>query len=239
MRPRVFLVLASFVLLLALTGCGLTSENSTVPVQGAAFSGTIHGGQQPVVGARIYLLAPSIAGYGAASTSLLSSGFAGSDAVGNYVLSDAGGNFSVTGDYTCTPGTQAYLYASGGNPGAGPNPALGLMTMLGNCPTAGTYAPSEPLVAINEVSTVAAAYAMAGFATDATHVASSGSPAALTGLANAFAAAPNLVNLRVGSASGNQHAGQHPGRVHQLDRHPDNVRHAVLKRAQPLRHQAV
>ena len=193
-------VLATFVLMLSLTGCGISGESPTAPVQGTAFSGSVHGGQQPVVGARIYLLAPSTAGYGAASTSLLTSGYAGSDAIGNYVLSDSGGNFSVTGDYLCTPGTQAYLYATGGNPGAGTNTAVGLMTMLGNCPTAATYAPSEPVVTINEASTIAAAYAMAGFATDATHVGSSGSPAALTGLKNAFAASSNLVNLRFGYA---------------------------------------
>jgi hypothetical protein len=47
---------------------------------------------------------------------------------------------------------------------------------------------------------VAAAYAMAGFATDATHVSSSGTALALTGIANAFANAANLVGLSTGAA---------------------------------------
>ncbi len=183
-----------------LTGCAFNSPGTPAASPGVAFSGTVHGGQQPIAGARIYLLAPSAAGYGSASTSLLTAGIAGTDSIGGYVLSDANGNFSVTGDYTCTPATQAYLYATGGNPGAGTNAAVGLMTVLGTCPIAGTFALADPLVTINEVSTVAAAYAMAGYATDATHVASSGSTAALQGLRNAFAAAANLTGLRYGNA---------------------------------------
>jgi hypothetical protein len=53
---------------------------------------------------------------------------------------------------------------------------------------------------VNEVSTVAAAYAMAGFATDATHVSSSGTALAKVGIANAFANASNLVVIWSGFA---------------------------------------
>jgi streptogramin lyase len=53
---------------------------------------------------------------------------------------------------------------------------------------------------VNEVSTVAAAYAMAGFATDATHVASSGTTLAQIGIANAFANSANLSNITSGAA---------------------------------------
>jgi hypothetical protein len=61
------------------------------------------------------------------------------------------------------------------------------MAVLGNCP-GGTsaFATGTPLVFMNEVSTVAAAYAFAGFATDAVHVSSSGTAAAKLGIANAF-----------------------------------------------------
>jgi hypothetical protein len=62
-------------------------------------------------------------------------------------------------------------------------------------------------VIVNEVSTVAAAYAMAGFATDATHVGSSGTALALTGIANAFANAANLVDLPSGTALATTPAG--------------------------------
>ena len=53
---------------------------------------------------------------------------------------------------------------------------------------------------VNEVSTVATAYAIAGFATDALHVASSGTALAQTGIANAFANATNMETLQTGVA---------------------------------------
>ncbi len=92
------------------------------------------------------------------------------------------------------------MYALGGNPGAGADSAAGLMAVLGNCPATGNFLAATPYILINEVSTVAAAYAFAGFATDATHVGSSGTALALTGIANAFANAGNLVTLSTGAA---------------------------------------
>lgn len=99
-------------------------------------------------------------------------------------------------------GQQVYLYALGGDPGLGigVNPAAGLMAALGACPAAGNFATATPYVVINEVSTVAAAYAFAGFATDATHVSSSGTALAQKGIANAFANAANLETLSTGVA---------------------------------------
>ncbi len=163
----------------------------------------------------VYLLAANTTGYGNASVSLLTSGTAGSDSVGGYVLSGSDGSFSITGDYTCTTGTQVYLYGLGGNPGAGVNASAGLMAALGNCPTAGNFATATPYVVMNEVSTVAAAYAMAGFATDATHVSSSGTAQALVGIANAFATAVNLETLSTGAALATTPAGN--GKVPQAE----------------------
>ncbi len=122
------------------------------------------------------------------------------------MLSGPDGGFSITGDYTCTPNTQVYLYALGGNPGAGTNSASGLLAVLGNCPSAGVFS-SSTFAWINEVSTIAAAYAMAGFATDATHVSSSGSALAQVGIANAFANAANLASLSTGAALATTPAG--------------------------------
>ena len=64
-----------------------------------------------------------------------------------------------------------------------------------------------PYISINEISTVAAAYAMAGFASDATHVSSSGTALAQTGIANAFANATNLANIGTGAANTTTPAG--------------------------------
>jgi len=95
-------------------------------------------------------------------------GYYGQDGSGNYyVTTDPSGNFSVSGDYTCTEGiSHLYIYSIGGNPGAGTNPAAGLMASLQSC-TVPNF--SSTFVDVNEVSTVATAYALAGFAVDATH----------------------------------------------------------------------
>jgi streptogramin lyase len=180
----------------------LTETASSIAEQGAAIVGNVHGGQQPVVGAHVYLMQAGTGGLGTASTSLLQSALTGhSDAVGAYVLTGTDGSFSITADYTCTPNSQVYLYALGGNPGYGGNNSLaGFLAVLGNCPTTGTFAATVPYVWVNEVSTVAAAYAFAGYATDATHVGSSNTSLAQTGIANAFATAANLVNTATGVA---------------------------------------
>jgi hypothetical protein len=132
--------------------------------------------------------------------------------LGAYVLTGSDGSFSISGDYTCIAGQQVYLYALGGDPGlgTGANAAAGLMAALGSCPTGGNFlSGTSPIsyIVVNEVSTVAAAYAMAGFATDATHVGSSGTALALTGIANAFANAANLETIGTGVALATTPAG--------------------------------
>jgi streptogramin lyase len=199
---------------LSLTGCALSNTASPTAETGLSIQGKVHGGQQPIVGAHVYLLAANTTGYGGngiaastsnASVSLLTSSTGHVDTIGYYVLTGSDGSFTITGDYTCTAGQQVYLYALGGNPGAGTNSAAGLMAILGNCP--GTTFPASTYVWINEVSTVAAAYAFAGFATDATHVSSSGTALAKTGIANAFANATNLASLSTGAALATTPAG--------------------------------
>ncbi|HXB62130.1 MAG TPA: hypothetical protein VNU94_04685 [Acidobacteriaceae bacterium] len=136
-----------------------------------------------------------------ASTSLLTAASnTTADSNGNYyVTTDSTGSFSITSDYTCNSGNQVYLLATGGDSGGGSNSAIGLLAILGNCPVAGTFS-SSLFVFMNEVSTVAAAYVMAPFATDATHVYSNPSPLGLTGIQNAFANAASLANLGSGAA---------------------------------------
>lgn len=145
----------------------------------------------------MYLYAANTTGYGNASVSLLKSP--------GYVMTDSNGNFSITGDYTCPSSTaQVYLYALGGNPGLGEgtNSAAGMLAALGTCPASGTLS-STLFITINEVSTIATAYAIAGYATDPTHVSSSGSALAKTGIANAFATVTNLETLSTGVALAN------------------------------------
>jgi hypothetical protein len=204
---------------LLLVGCGSGSPIVTnvpepvSPVPGAALTGVVSSGQQPIVGAHVYLLAASATGYGQASESLLSAAETGtSDSVGAYVTTGSSGGFSLTGDYSCSSGQQLYLYALGGNTGIGVNAAAGLMTVVGSCPSS-----SGPAVfaTVNEVSTVAAGYALAGFATDATHVSSSGTTLAQVGVANAFANAGNLETLGTGATLATTPAGN--GKVPQAE----------------------
>jgi hypothetical protein len=187
------------------SGPSTPATPSTAP--GSAIVGTVHGGQDPVVGAHIYLLAANPGGYGASSLSLLNSSQPGveTDSKGSYVLTNTNGNFSISGDYTCTTGQQVYILASGGNPGGLPvgeiNPALALMAAFGACPEGQTnFASTVPYVSINEVSTVAAAYALSGFMSDPFHLSSTNTPGALQGVANAFRTVTNLVDLATGTA---------------------------------------
>ncbi len=168
------------------------------PLSDAGLTGVVATGATPIVGAHVYLYAANTTGYGLSSISLLSySETATEDSNNNaYVLTSALGNFTMSGDYTCTSGQQLYIYALGGTAGTQSVGSAGLLAAIGNCP-----ATSSSVVAqVNEVSTVAAAYALAGFATDAVHVSSSGTALALTGIGNAFANAANLVKLSTGVA---------------------------------------
>jgi len=201
-----------------LSGCGAFQEQQLTPgtttpsnptspstVPGSPIAGNVHGGQQPVVGARIYLFGANPAGYGSPSVSMLNTAQPGvaTDATGNYILTDAQGNFSISGDYTCTTGQQVYLLALGGNPGLPPgqNPALALMSAFGACPEGQTnFISTIPYVFMNEVTTVAAVYGLSGFMTDSTHLGYAPTAGAQRGLANAFLTINNLVDPATGIA---------------------------------------
>jgi hypothetical protein len=220
--PRLSFHYLAFSLLAAalLSGCGpfqqlpitpAATTTTTTPVTpattpGSPIVGNVHGGALPIVGAHIYLFAANPAGYGAPSISMLNPAQPGVafDAGGYYVLTDASGLFHISGDYTCTSGQQVYLLSTGGNPGlpAGQvNPAISLMAAMGACPEGQTnFASTVPFIYINEVSTVAAVYALSGFMSDATHVSSSSTPNALQGLANAFLTVTNLVDTASATA---------------------------------------
>ena len=198
-----------------------TTQDAEPSLQTFSVSGTVMGGPLPVIGSHIYLFAanihnwagPGIAAQSAnASFSLLKNvqGMTTADSNGNYyVTTDALGGFSLSGDYTaCNQYQGLYIFATGGNAmggsptGTGPmdgnNANIGLMADIGMC----SASQSSLKIVLNEMSTVAAAYALSGMATDALHIgsdafASGGNPTkalALTGYANAFANAANLVS---------------------------------------------
>ncbi len=200
-------------LMFLVVGCGaVPGQLSSTPQTGQPLVGYVHGGSQSVVGARLYLFAAGTSGYGGPSVSLLNPRAPGvaTDSIGTYVTTGVNGNFSISNAYSCVPGQQVYLFALGGNPGlaAGTNnPALGLMAALGICPGEGTLAYAVPVVNINEVSTVAAAYALAGFLTDPTHLSAPATPLAQQGISNAFLTIYNLVDIPSGKAKNTSYVG--------------------------------
>jgi hypothetical protein len=163
----------------------------------------VHGGQQAVSGASLYLFAAGTAGYATPATSLLNTADAGvaTDASGNgYVTTGANGSFNITGDYACpSSSAQVYLAATGGNPGLSPatnNSALSLIAALGACGNLG----SGTFIIINEVTTVASVWALAPFIGGVSALGST--PANTAGLSTAFASVSQLANIANGSASG-------------------------------------
>src|SRR6185312_14765988 len=193
--------------------CGCSGSFAPSPIQPnktpiGNIQGSVHGGQAPISGAHIYLLATGTGGYGMDATSLISSTAPNAFEDGNghyYVVTDANGNFALGGDYTCTEGQQVYMAAYGGNPGLSGsvfNTAILQMAGLGQCPAAGNLAAQVPYLVINEVTTVAFAYAMGGFGTTGWSVSSNAanSPGAATAIANAMANANNIVNLQWGQS---------------------------------------
>jgi hypothetical protein len=171
-----------------------------VAYQPGPFQGFVNGGQsRAVVGARVYVLEANSGAEASPSISLLT-GDTGTpaDSIGHYVLTGEYGGFSIADRYTCTPRRQVYVLARGGNSGGdGANPAIGLMASLGACPQSGSFAAEIPFIFVNEVTTVAAAYAMTGTAADATHVSAApetanrmGRAADLASVATGFAASP-------------------------------------------------
>ena len=184
-----FSIAFMLVLAAALAGCG--SGPVSTSLTGSALSGQVHGGQQPVSGSAISLYAAGLGGNGVGAVDLLAP---------HLITTDGNGSFGITGDYVCASATtQVYLVARGGNPGlasSSNNAAIVLMAALGDC---GALTPSTFIFA-DEVTTVAAAWALSQFFGSGAQAASSATNG--TGLRNAFLVAANLANTTTGNASG-------------------------------------
>ncbi len=141
---HISVLLASVILLClcasVIGGCGGTATRSTSGAPGVTLQGMVHGGQQPVTGAKVYLYAAGSTGYGSAATSLLNTSVNGVSADDNgngYVTTDSNGSFNIPDGWSCPNGTdQVYILALEGNPGLADNTnntALALMAALGTC----------------------------------------------------------------------------------------------------------
>jgi hypothetical protein len=181
-------VLATMGLLAGCGGIGTMPEGTSVHPNTAGVSGRVHGGQQPVVGATVQLYTVGTNGDGTPSTPLLT----------QTVISDANGNFNISGLYSCSIATQVYVLATGGNPGlSGVNPNLAMMTALGPC----SGLTSSTFILVNELTTVAAVGALSPYMSSSTAIGSG--PGDATALANAFVLAGELVNTSTGQSPGN------------------------------------
>jgi hypothetical protein len=137
-RSILFGFSCGFALVLVLAGFVATASG-----QSASLSGTVQGGVSPIAGSRVTLYAAG-RGYGSGAFKLGST------------TTDSNGNFTV--EYTPpTPPTVLFVLAHEGNAGFGSNTAIGLMGVAGmsNAPPAS--------VTINELTTVAAEWALAQF----------------------------------------------------------------------------
>jgi hypothetical protein len=217
--------------LIGLTGCGAfqaTTPGAPVQASVSDVKGNVHGGQQPIAYASLQIFQAGTTGtYGSGATPLIptanaactagqsptcyyaggAKGCVASDAQTCYTgaVSDAKGNFTITGDYTCTLGTDLYMTATGGNPGAGVNKSSVLLTGFGLCDNVANV----PFLEINEISTVGTVWALTQFMSDSyvastqTGIINIGAPATnVTGLNQAFADINTLINYQTGLSPG-------------------------------------
>ena len=184
--PRISLALLTSAAML-LAGCAGFSPSATSPAATATvhFSGSVHGGQQPITGASIFFYAAG-SGYASSNANLLS----------QPVLTDAKGNFDIGSTYACTAGQQMYLVASGGDPGSGVNQQSVLMAALGDCANLA----SIPFININEVTTIGSVFALAPFMSGYSSLGAP--PTNAAGLAQAFTSVGKLVDITTGKAGG-------------------------------------
>ncbi len=172
---------------LFIAGCSTNSPVKTIPIV-KGMSGSIHGGQQPISGASLQLYAVGTTGDGSASAPLFT----------RSVISDSNGYFDLTGAYTCpSTSTPVYITATGGSPApAITNSQIAEMASIGPCGslTASTF------LAINEITTVAAVYALAPFMSSYSSIGSGPSDAAA--LASGFTYAGYFANTSTGESPG-------------------------------------
>ena len=203
---RSALICAAVIPFALLSGCAMDSSGPADSMI-SEVTGMVHGGQSPIQNATVnlYVTTTSATGYGQAAT-LIGTGTTG-----------VGGGFTISpsaNGTNCPAGQQAYITSAGGYPSGSPslaNTSVLLMAALGNC----NAISSSTFVVVNEVTTVAAAYALSGFMTTsgsgssltanvsapAANRAATGSMTAAAGLPHAFLNAASLANSLTGTAN--------------------------------------
>jgi streptogramin lyase len=167
------------------------SGTGTAPVvyTGAGFNLSALSGTKAIAGASVQIYAAGSTGNGSTPTALLASA----------ATTDANGKVAIPAKYNC-PAANAPVYAvsRGGNVGSAPgaNANAVLMSAIGTC---GSIT-SATNVVVNEVTTVAAMYALSQFYAPGGAIGASSTN--LVGLTNAFATAASLADSSKGTAPG-------------------------------------
>jgi hypothetical protein len=166
------------------TNSAVASSLYTISIGTSTLSGTVFSGTQPVNGATVQLYAAAQTAYGDPGIPILAAP----------VSTNSSGAFTFSYNCPAAPGDLVYLVASGGDAGSGANTSQMLMLALGSC----SSLTGTPQVVINEITTVASAYALSGFMTTAPNLGSSATN--YQGLSNAFGTVSNLVDKGTGQA---------------------------------------
>lgn len=194
--PAIAATLTACTMTCGLAGCGTSNTivANTLPPAGSyagvSFGGRALAGKQPLIGAAVQLYASGTSGNGSSGIALLSSS----------LTTDAGGVFTVPAGYSCPSGvSQIYVVARGGRPGVAAtsaNDAIVMLTALGAC----NHMVAASQIVVNEVTTVAAAYALSQFLSQGANLGASSTN--MAGLANAVATASALADISTGISPG-------------------------------------
>jgi len=192
------LFVAAFAGLVSMAGCGTTGVTPTVTppyvpptgnYAGTAFAGKVLAGGTPVIGASVQIYAAGTAGNGSAPTQLL----------GSALTTDSNGSFTVSAGYTCPLSTSIlYMVATGGHAGAAGATiaATELMSSPGPC----SAVTASASYVIDELTTVASAYAFAQFLSAGAQLGATSTNS--SGITLAAATLANLVNITTGTGQG-------------------------------------
>ena len=208
--------LASSVLLSA--GCAnmQTTAGNDLPVGAeATLTGRVHGGNQPVSGATVYLYAVGQTGVGQGAV-LYATTTTASNGTGSFSFVKAAGSVNTltpatptTPNYTCPAGTTSggqaiadplmYIYTKGGNTtndgSSNTNSAAAFLAPVGYC----SQINASSFVDISEVTTVATVASVAQFINPTTdQIGNDGIAVAYAAMGNAFKTIPNLVSAATG-----------------------------------------
>ena len=207
-------VLATFVLIVGIAGCGAGGSpnligdpgappapatacktsvsrpggpTATPTFAGTSIAGKVMAGSLPLMGASVQLYAAGSAGKGSATM------------IGSAAITDTTGAFHISAPYSCPFNLSVlYVIARGGQttPTGPSNPGIVLMATLGACNAiSGTAS-----FTVNEATTVASAYALAQFLSTGGNVGASSTN--FSGLLLAAGSEANLVNIATGQAPG-------------------------------------